>query len=202
MYPMQELNRLVLMPTLDMLSPNAWGCLPPSAQLFVACGFAAGGTTFVLLPYARSFTEAIGLMGGSAKKGAQGAPPPPPPPLWRPLSQLALAYVLLMGVGVIASHAATASAPYSVQRLGKLTPPYGSSNVASAGAGAAAADDSATEDGRGEPENARREGGGLGLHDRGVPAVRYPSRGGIGAAMGSRRERLQGATPRGPDPAS
>lgn len=122
MYPMQELNRLVLMPGLDALSPEVWGSLAPSAQLFVACGFAAGGTTFVLLPHARRFTEAIGLLPTSGGAGSRAKMPPPP--LSKSAPPLLLAYLLLIGAGVAASSLATASAPWHVERLGKLTPPH------------------------------------------------------------------------------
>ena len=110
MYPMQELNRLVLMPSLDALSPTLWGGCAPSLQLFVACAFAAGGTTFVLLPYARKLTERIGWMG----------------PKSRPLTAspaLLLVYALIVGTGVSAS--ALAERCWHVERLGKITPGRG-----------------------------------------------------------------------------
>ena len=127
MYAMQEVNRLLLMPGLDVASPNAWGSLPPSAQLFVACAFAAGGTTFVLLPYARQFTESIGLIKAAAPKAGQSAPPPPP--LSRSMPPLLLAYALLIGAGVVASHLVATNAPYRFERLGKLTPFWGPAAV-------------------------------------------------------------------------
>ena len=110
MYPMQELNRLVLMPSLDAFSPVLWGGCPPSVQLFVACACAAGGTTILLLPHARRFTEAIGFVGA-------GTPSP------RALPALLLAYVALLGAGTAASAVAESQAEWwHVERLGKLTP--------------------------------------------------------------------------------
>ena len=112
MYPMQEVNRLVLMPSLDALSPELWGGLPSSMQLFVACQFAAIGTTFLLLPPARRFTERIGFMGGGGAAGGQQA---------KALSALLLAYVGLLVVGMSASSIASeVGTPF--ERLGKVTP--------------------------------------------------------------------------------
>ena len=111
MYPMQELNRLVLMPSLDAFSPVAWGGLPPSAQLFVACAFAAGGTTFALLPRARAFSERCGFMGAQSHQ---------PRMLLQGSAALLLAYAALLGVGMSAS--AVAEGNWHVERLGKQTP--------------------------------------------------------------------------------
>ena len=123
MYPMQEVNRLVLMPTLDALAPGTWGVLPSSVQLFVACALAAGGTTFVLLPYARNFTEFIGFMAppGSGTAGGRRFCAP----LAQSTPQLLLAYAGLVGLGVIATSAVEAGwrVGPSPERLGKLTPP-------------------------------------------------------------------------------
>ena len=107
MYPMQEINRLVLMPSLDALSPTLWGGCSPSVQLFVACAFAAGGTTFVLLPYARVFAERVGWM-GAGRSPLRASP------------AMVVAYVALIGAGLTAS--AVAESSWHVERLGKLTP--------------------------------------------------------------------------------
>lgn len=111
MYPMQELNRLLLMPSLDAMSPSLWGGCPPSVQLFVACALAAGGTTFFMLPNARRFTERIGFMhtAGPLARAQLVA-----------VSSLVAAYAALMGLGVAASSAAS-TCGWQVERLGKLT---------------------------------------------------------------------------------
>lgn len=111
MYPMQELNRLLLMPTLDAASPDLWGAFSPSLQLFLACAFAAGGTTFVLLPQARHFTERVGFM-GKRSHAAHALP--------RGGAAVLFAYAALLGVGTAASGFAERN--WHVERLGKLTP--------------------------------------------------------------------------------
>lgn len=104
-------------------SEGTWGVMGGDlmwAQMRVI--FAAGGTTFVLLPHARRFTEAIGLLPTSGGAGSRAKMPPPP--LSKSAPPLLLAYLLLIGAGVAASSLATASAPWHVERLGKLTPPH------------------------------------------------------------------------------
>lgn len=106
---MQEINRLLLMPSLDALSPEVWGSCAPSVQLFVACAFAASGTTFVLLPWARRLCERTGFLhssGGSLRHAS---------------AALLLTYAALLGAGLTAS-ALVQECGWHVERLGKLTP--------------------------------------------------------------------------------
>lgn len=105
-------DRLLLMPALDAVSPGVWGAFPPSAQLFVACGFAAAGTTFVLLPRARAFSERVGFMGAQSSST--------PAALCGSFAALLLAYAALLGAGSAAS--AVAERNWHVERLGKQTP--------------------------------------------------------------------------------
>lgn len=63
MYPMQECNRLFILPALSGVP--AWEALGPATQLWAVCAWTCGMTTVALLPTARRFTESIGFIGGA-----------------------------------------------------------------------------------------------------------------------------------------
>jgi len=79
--------------------------------------FAAGGTTFVLLPHARRFTEAIGLLPTSGGAGSRAKMPPPP--LSKSAPPLLLAYLLLIGAGVAASSLGDSQCAVARREAGK-----------------------------------------------------------------------------------
>ena len=91
MYPMQEANRLLVLPALGGLP--LWEALGPAQQLWAVCAWTCACTTVALLPLAKSFTERIGFIGGDA------GCPEPTQLLARPLPLLLLAYAATIGVG-------------------------------------------------------------------------------------------------------
>ena len=96
MYPVQELNRVLLLPMLAS-SPH-WAAVPPTIQVFVACAWTCGAVTVVLLPHARQMSERVGFIGGS--HGCPG-----PAALARASSKLLLLYggLVVVGCGVSAA---------------------------------------------------------------------------------------------------
>ncbi|KAL1515101.1 hypothetical protein AB1Y20_004164 [Prymnesium parvum] len=91
MYPVQELNRLALLPALAGVP--AWEALPATAQVFCVCAWTCGGVTVALLPLARGVSERLGFIGG-----ARGCPPPAA--LAGASARLLALYGLLVGVGL------------------------------------------------------------------------------------------------------
>ena len=96
MYPVQELNRVLVLPTLAA-SP-LWAELHPTVQVFAACAWTCGAVTVVLLPHARQTSEGIGFIGGS--RGC-----PDPASLARATGKLLLLYggLVVVGLGLSAA---------------------------------------------------------------------------------------------------
>lgn len=96
MYPVQELNRILLLPLLAS-SPH-WSALSPTVQVFAACAWTCGAVTVVLLPHARSLSERVGFIGGH--RGC-----PDPAALARASGSLLLVYggLVVVGLGVSAA---------------------------------------------------------------------------------------------------
>lgn len=91
MYPVQEANRLLLLPALS--SVPGWVTLPATVQVFVACAWTCGAVTVVLLPHARAASELIGFIGG--RRGCPDAAA-----LASATGRLLLLYAALVGVGL------------------------------------------------------------------------------------------------------
>eukprot|EP00321_Phaeocystis_globosa_P002491 CAMPEP_0118846454 /NCGR_PEP_ID=MMETSP1162-20130426/92454_1 /TAXON_ID=33656 /ORGANISM="Phaeocystis Sp, Strain CCMP2710" /LENGTH=97 /DNA_ID=CAMNT_0006778631 /DNA_START=1 /DNA_END=290 /DNA_ORIENTATION=+ len=96
MYPVQELNRVLLLPLLA--SSPQWSALEPTVQVFAACAWTCGAVTVVLLPHARSLSERVGFIGGH--RGC-----PAPAALARASASLLLVYggLVVVGMGVSAA---------------------------------------------------------------------------------------------------
>ena len=98
MYPVQEANRLLLLPLLA--SSPAWASMPPTLQVFGACAWTCGAVTILLLPHARTASEGIGFIGG--QKGCPG-----PQALASATVRLLLLYSGLIGLGMAANSVAS-----------------------------------------------------------------------------------------------
>ena len=106
MYPMQELNRLLLLPALGC--SDAWCALPASAQLWATCAWTCLSVTAVLLPPARSYTQRVGFMpsaGGEEDGEAQQQQQHASPSARAAFSAagVPLAYAASVGVGIALS---------------------------------------------------------------------------------------------------
>lgn len=91
MYPVQELNRLALLPALATTAQ--WQVLHPTVQVFFTCVWTCGAVTVGLLPHARSLSEQIGFIGG--RSGCPG-----PLALAQASLRLLLLYGGLIGLGI------------------------------------------------------------------------------------------------------
>ena len=108
MYPMQELNRLVLLPALGC--SDAWCALPASMQLWATCAWTCLSVTAVLLPPARGYTQRVGFMpapatGGEGGGGAHEQHTPPSVRTALAAAGVPLAYAVSVGAGTALSMA-------------------------------------------------------------------------------------------------
>ena len=114
MYPVQETNRLLLLPALA--NYGGWEALPPSVQVFSGCVWTCGAVTVALLPHARSASERIGFIGG--RRGCPDAPA-----LALASARLLMLYGVLLGLGLGVSSLVGPVRPRGVWYALPYTPP-------------------------------------------------------------------------------